>query len=165
MRCGYHILAAVLATVVAAGPAAAFQNQEEAARFYREFTSAVPDAVSWQTLANLDLDFVAHGPGRTEFKLTYPPALRQLDGTRVKMLGYIFPLEGGERHARFLLSAYPPGCPFCLPGGPRELVEVECDTPLAYSQEAILLEGTFHLLHDDPSGMFYRLTAAQALPR
>ena len=153
-----------LATLLA-WPAQAFQTQEEADSYYERFVTEVPGAVSWEMLANLELSFVAHGPGMTEFKLTYPPALKELDGTKVKMTGFIFPLEGGERHARFLLSAYPPGCPFCLPGGPRDLVEVECEEPLAYTQAPILIEGTFKLLQDDPSGMYYRLTAARAVER
>ena len=34
-------------------------------------------------------------------------------------MGFIYPLEGGLKHEHFLLTAWPPSRPFCLPAGPR----------------------------------------------
>jgi hypothetical protein len=154
-----------LLVLAGAGPALAFQTAEELNRFYRDFAAGSPDAVTWERLAEFDLSVVSKGPGMTEFTQSYPAALQAFDGRKVALLGFMFPLEGGETHAHFLLSAYPPGCPFCLPAGPRELVEVTCDKPIAYTKEAVLLEGTFVLLRDDPSGLYYRLNDARPRPR
>ena len=63
-----------------------------------------------------------------------------------------------------MLSAVPPGCPFCLPGGPNSIIEVFVKKPLKYSTDAIVLTGTMNLLKDDPSGFYYRMFEATAVP-
>ena len=52
-----------------------------------------------------------------------------LDRTDVKVQGFMIPLDIGEKQKRFLLSAVPPHCQFCLPAGPDEIVEVEARSP------------------------------------
>ena len=58
-------------------------------------------------------------------------------------MGFIYPLEGGLEHEHFLLTAWPPSCPFCLPAGPSQMVEVFCKEPIEFSDGAIMLAGTF----------------------
>jgi hypothetical protein len=154
---------AVIAATLSLLPqvAAAFQNQEEALEYYRKVTESVPGAVSWQTLAETEVTHTSPAPLQTIITVNFTPTIEALDGRNVKIKGFIYPLEPGETHSRFLLSAYPPGCPFCLPAGPRELVEVLAAVPVRFTQDAVLVEGTFHLLHDDPTGIYYRLTEAQ----
>ena len=53
----------------------------------------------------------------------------------------MLPLEPGEKHKRFLLSANVPSCPFCMPGGPESLVEVLCKEPIAFNMEPIVISG------------------------
>ena len=91
--------------------------------------------------------------------------LRGVPSLPDKLMGFLFPLEGGIEHARFLLTAWPPSCPFCLPAGPAQMVEVFCAEPIAYSEGAIVIAGTFELLHDDPSGLYYRLHDARLVER
>lgn len=123
-----------------------------------------PDgAVSWAALAELDVSYKAISPFHTEMTMDVAPQVRALDGTEVRLAGFIYPLEGGETHKRFLLSAYPPSCPFCLPGGAAELVEVECAEAVKFSYEPITLAGRFSVLKDDPGGLLYRLTEARAV--
>ena len=123
-----------------------------------------PDgALSWQALANLETSVRTVGPLRTEMTMDVAPQVRALDGSQVKIAGFIYPLEGGETHRRFLLSAYPPSCPFCLPGGPAELVEVECAEAVKFSYEPVTLSGRFSVLKDDPGGLLYRLSEARAV--
>ena len=120
-------------------------------------------ALSWQALANLETSVRTVGPLRTEMTMDVAPQVRALDGKQVKIAGFIYPLEGGETHRRFLLSAYPPSCPFCLPGGPAELVEVECAEAVKFSYEPVTLAGRFSVLKDDPGGLLYRLSEARAV--
>jgi hypothetical protein len=47
--------------------------------------------------------------------------------------GHLYPLEGGLEHERFLLTAWPPSCPFCLPAGPSQMVEVYCEEPVEFT--------------------------------
>jgi len=66
----------------------------------------------------------------------FSPTLAALDQKEVKVQGFMLPLDVGEKHAFFILSAVPPTCSFCMPGG------------------------KLSVLKDDPTGIFYRLTDA-----
>jgi hypothetical protein len=113
------------------------------------------DVVSWKTLAQVEL---------VKMKDRYAPqfadAVAKLDKKEVKLQGFMMPLEMGAKQQHFILSAMPPSCAFCLPGGPEQLVEVRSKTPVAYGFEPIVLTGKLAVLKDDPSGVFYRLTDA-----
>jgi hypothetical protein len=118
----------------------------------------VPDGVvSWDTLAGLEVETEVMGPLRAVFTTSYSDEIEALDGAQVKLMGFLFPLEGGLEHERFLLTAWPPSCPFCLPAGPTHMVEVFCEEPVEFSEGAIVMAGRFEVLRDDPSGLYYRL--------
>jgi hypothetical protein len=118
----------------------------------------VPDGVvSWDTLAKLEVKTEVQGPLRAVFTTSYSDDIEALDGAQVKLMGFLFPLEGGLEHERFLLTAWPPSCPFCLPAGPTHMVEVFCEEAVEFSEGAIVMAGRFEVLRDDPSGLYYRL--------
>ena len=126
----------------------------------------VPEGVvSWDVQRDLEVATEVTGPLRATFTTGYGDVIEALDGQEVKLMGFLFPLEGGIEHARFLLTAWPPSCPFCLPAGPSQMVEVFCVEPIAYSEGAIVIAGGFELLHDDPSGLYYRLHDARLVER
>ena len=83
-----------------------------------------------------------------------------LDKTDVKVQGFMIPLDVGDKQKRFLISAVPPHCQFCLPAGPESLVEVEAKTPVTYTFEPVVIGGRLAVLKDDPSGVLYRVTGA-----
>ena len=80
-----------------------------------------------------------------------------------KIQGYMMPLEPGEKQRHFLLTSVPMSCSFCLPGGPESMVEVRTKTPVKYSLDAVVVEGKFVVLNDDPYGLYCRITDAQAV--
>ena len=90
----------------------------------------------------------------------FSSALQPLNGQTVKLQGYILPLEAGQTHSYFLLSAWSPTCPFCLSSGPEAMVEVRAKTAVKYSMDPVVVEGRLLLLQSDPGGMFYRLVEA-----
>ena len=69
----------------------------------------------------------------------------------------------GDKQKRFLLSAVPPHCSFCLPAGPDAVIEVMAKTPVKYGFEPIVVSGRFAVLKDDPAGVLYRLTDAESV--
>ena len=79
----------------------------------------------------------------------------------MKLQGYVLPLEAGQTHRRFLLSAWSPSCPFCLTAGPEAMVEVKARKAVKYSLDPVVVQGRLELLADDPAGMFYRLVEAE----
>jgi uncharacterized protein len=126
----------------------------------------VPEGVvGWDTLGKLDVRTEVIAPLQARFHTDYSNEIKALDGREVKLMGFIYPLEGGLEHQRFLLTAWPPSCPFCLPAGPSQMVEVFCKEPVDFTDGAIMMAGKFELLKDDPSGMYYRMRDAKEIER
>ncbi|MCV2370994.1 DUF3299 domain-containing protein [Roseateles oligotrophus] len=98
-------------------------------------------------------------------KLTpiFPPQILALDKQKVRVQGFMMPLEPGDKQQHFLLSSVPTSCAFCVPAGPEGLIEVRTRQAVRYSLEAITIEGQLSVLSDDAYGMFYRLVDGQAL--
>lgn len=119
-------------------------------------------ALTWEELFDLDVTVETPAPLQTVFHVSFPESLRARDGRTVSIRGFMYPLEAGETHDYFLLSAYPPSCPFCLPSGARGLVEVKCRERVRYTLEPVLVEGRFELLEDDDTGLYFRLNEARA---
>ena len=122
-------------------------------------------ALTWDELMNLEVTVETLAALQSVFHVSYPDSLKAKDGTVVRIRGFMYPLEAGETHTYFLLSALPPSCPFCLPASARGLVEVTCDEGVRYTLEPVLLEGRFELLEEDDAlgtGLHYRLNNARS---
>jgi hypothetical protein len=90
----------------------------------------------------------------------FPPPVQGLNDKTQRLQGFMMPLEPGEKQKHFLLSSVPLTCSFCTPGGPESMVEVKTKTPVKYSLDVVVVEGNFAVLHDDPYGLYYRITDA-----
>ncbi len=122
-------------------------------------TSMLPDAagaVPWSVLSKAGIK-KQNGVLAPDF----PAALRPFNGKTVKLQGYILPIEAGQKHSYFLLSAWSPSCPFCLSAGPEAMVEVRARVAVNYAIDPVVMQGRLQLLDNDPSGVFYRLVDAQ----
>lgn len=93
----------------------------------------------------------------------FPPTIVAFDKKIQRVQGFMMPLEPGERQRHFLISSVPLSCSFCLPGGPESMIEVKTKTPVKYTLEAVVVEGQFAVLNDDPYGLYYRMTDAVAV--
>ena len=161
---------AILSGMVFAVPAGAFglfgggddDDEIPGHTVHNEAPDAPPAALSWEDLMNLEVRVETPAPLQTVFHVSYPDSLLARDGTVVRIKGFMYPLEAGETHSYFLLSALPPSCPFCLPASSRGLVEVRCDEGVRYTLEPVLLEGRFELLEDAATGLHYRLDNARS---
>jgi hypothetical protein len=111
--------------------------------------------VSWRMLAQVEAV-----KQNDRFVPQFSSNITALDKKEVKLQGFMMPLDMGERQKRFLLTAMPPSCAFCLPGGPDQLVEVQAKTPVKYGFDPIVLTGRLQVLRDDPMGLYYRLVDA-----
>ena len=88
--------------------------------------------------------------------------MQALNQQKVKVQGFMMPLEPGDKQRHFLLSAVPTSCSFCVPAGPEGLIEVRTKQPVRYTLEPVLVEGVLAVLSDDPYGLFYRVSDGQA---
>lgn len=93
----------------------------------------------------------------------YPKAVTALHQKTVRVQGFMMPLQVGEQQRHFLLSSVPLTCSFCVPGGPESMVEVHTRAPVKYSLGAVVVEGQFHVLQNDPYGLYYRITDGVAV--
>ena len=93
----------------------------------------------------------------------FPTDIQALNKKTQRVQGFMMPLEPGEKQRHFLLSSVPLTCSFCTPGGPESMVEVKTKTPVKYSMEAVVVEGQFAVLQDDPYGLYYLMTDAVAV--
>ena len=160
---------AALSGMIFAVPAAAFglfggsdSDEIPGHAVHNQAPDVPPAALSWEDLMNLEVRVETPAPLQTVFHVSYPDSLLARDGTVVRIKGFMYPLEAGETHTYFLLSALPPSCPFCLPASSRGLVEVRCDEGVRYTLEPVLLEGRFELLEDAATGLHYRLDNARS---
>jgi hypothetical protein len=119
-----------------------------------------PGLVSWRSLVKVDY---THAKDR--IALRFDDRIKALDGKEVNLRGFITPLASTGDQQHFILSSKPPTCPYCLPAGPDEMVEVFSRTPVRYSFDPITVSGRFELLSDDASGLYYRMTDAQPVVR
>lgn len=145
-------------------PVAAQTSASPPAPPHDPMTQMLPDAkgaVPWSLLSSTSIKKIQGRLGPD-----FPEPIRALNGKTVKLQGYILPLEAGQTHRYFLLSAWSPSCPFCQTAGPEAMVEVKARAAVKYSIDPVVVEGRLMLLDNDASGMFYRLVEAApaALP-
>ncbi|MFM7631369.1 MAG: DUF3299 domain-containing protein [Alphaproteobacteria bacterium] len=87
----------------------------------------------------------------------FTEAMQQYNGQKVKIMGYMFPLEEGVEQKHFLIGPYPPSCVLHYHAPNNQVIEVKSNTPIPLTWEPILVEGTLTLLPSDPNNSFYRL--------
>lgn len=132
---------------------------------HNSFYQVPEDTVSWDVLGTMDIEVEVIAPLRSQMTKSFTAEVKALDDQNVQVMGFLYPLKGGATHEHFLLTAWPPSCPFCLPAGPTLMVEVFTAEPIEFSEGAILMAGRFDLLEDDPSGLFYRINEATLVER
>lgn len=122
---------------------------------------AVPEmegVVSWRELDGVDIEF-------RDYLMTarFPSELKALDGTEVRIAGYMTPLENSERQRHFVISSQPPHCFFHFMGGPASVAEVLSPDGVRFSYDPMVLSGRLELLESSDLGIVYRLTDARAV--
>jgi uncharacterized protein len=118
--------------------------------------------VSWRLLESTKETTRKAEDGYIRSKPVFPAAVKSLHGKRVKVAGFMMPLENASRQKHFVLLAYPPGCPFHTHAMPNQFIEVKADIAFPVEiEQAIVVEGVLELTGQDESGIFYRLKASR----
>jgi uncharacterized protein len=141
-------------------------NGQENDAGYAGFTplKAEHGAVSWdifggvRSIPRQTVD--ADGLQRYWISPKFTPAMRALNGKKVLLHGYMFPLEPAEKQRTFLFGPYPPSCPYHYHVNNNQVVEVLAKKPLSFGEKPIVIEGTLTLIEQDDNGTFYRLLDA-----
>jgi len=113
------------------------------------------NALPWAVLTETALD--------RKYKPTFSKYLRELDGKRITLNGYVQPLAGGEEMSSFLLIEYPVGCWYCEMPELTGIVRVDLggDKTLAFTRNQVKITGTLVLNATDPESFLYRIRGAE----
>jgi len=117
-------------------------------------------ALSWDALGQVGLV-----KQQDRFVPQFPKEVAALERKEVRLQGFMLPLDTGAMQKRFLLSAVPSTCGFCMPGGPDQLVEVQAKAGVKYVLDPITVSGRLVLVREDPGGLLYRLTDAVTIEK
>lgn len=108
----------------------------------------------WRELAEVRFHGATSDP-------VFPAAVRALEGTPVRLRGFMVPLAGGASHSRFILSANPVGCSVCQNPRPSTMVQVQARGPVPARTDPMTVSGVLRLKPFD--GLFYRIDRAETL--
>jgi uncharacterized protein len=127
------------------------------------FQSVLADdraVVSWEALAQVTVV-----KQKDRYVPEFSKQITALDKREVRLRGFMLPLDQGLRQKRFLLSAQPPECFYCMPGTAEQFAEVLVRTPVNYVSDPVVVSGTFVLVRDESGGLLYRLTDAVVIEK
>lgn len=118
----------------------------------------------WQVLAEVHFDNTTDKNGYTVEKPVFSKYLKSFNGKKVKIKGYLIPLEETGGKGKFMLSSLPFNvCYFCGAAGPETVVELETSALLKFSTKQIFMEGILFLNDRDPDHHIYILKSASVL--
>ncbi len=118
--------------------------------------------VSWKTLEATGETTRKDSQGYILSKPKFTPAVKRLEGKRIKVAGWMMPLTNGAKQKHFVLLGYPPGCPFHFHAAPNQFIEVYADTAFTTNEtKMFVVSGVLELTGYDESGIFYRLRKAR----
>lgn len=118
--------------------------------------------VSWTLLESTRETQRRDKSGTIYSKPVFSPNVKALAGKQIKVAGWMMPLENAAKQKRFVLLAYPPGCPFHFHAMPNQFVEILADVPVPLNErDPMVITGTLQLTGQDESGIFYRLIKAR----
>jgi len=111
----------------------------------------------WQTLAKCKIEY---NDKKGVFTRKFTKEVEALNGKEVTINGFMLPLEDSGKQKVFYLSRKTPTCPFCMPGGPTEVVYVKAKNPIEFSYDPLTLKGIFRLVDNEEKGVFFQLEGA-----
>ncbi|MBN8589153.1 MAG: DUF3299 domain-containing protein [Rhodothermia bacterium] len=126
-----------------------------AAFFVLPLVSNAQQALSWDTLAKVESKWQ-----NNKYVTVFKPEVKALNGKRIKIQGFMIPLEMGEKHKHFIIAARPAHCYFEAPGG-KEMIEIFTPAAADYEFTPITVTGTIEVLENDKFGMYYRIKNAK----
>jgi hypothetical protein len=115
----------------------------------------------WQVLAEVHFVQQKDKNGYTIEKPIFSAYLKSFKGKKVKLKGYMIPLEEAGGKGKFMLSSLPFNvCYFCGAAGPETAVEIESNQQIKFSTRQIIMEGVLVLNDTDPDHHIYLLKSA-----
>ena len=105
---------------------------------------------------------IAADVDKGEYTAQFDPALARMDGQRIRLSGYMLPVETETAGSHFVMTRRSASCPFCAPPGLTEAVEVFLSRRIRYTLDPVTVTGRLHLVRRSEAGLFYRIDDAVA---
>jgi hypothetical protein len=126
--------------------------------------SLAQDTNFWQTLAQVRFESKKDANGYDMEVPVFSNYLKTFHGKKVKLKGYIIPLDELGGQGKFMLSSLPFNlCYFCGAAGPETVIEVQGASPVKFTTKPIVMEGTLLLNDKDPDHHIYILKSPQLI--
>lgn len=154
-------IASLSVTTFSAPPVVAMQSGGQVEDIWKP--AATPKGgISWKTLEATGERTRKDSEGYIVSKPIFTSKVKSLEGKRIKVAGWMMPLENGSRQKHFVLLGYPPGCPYHFHAAPNQFIEVYADKSFQTNESKMfVVSGVLELTGYDESGIFYRLKAAR----
>jgi hypothetical protein len=118
----------------------------------------------WKELADVSFETVESQEGYPMDVAEFGEKVKNLKGKKIRLKGYIIPLEELRGQKYFIFSRYPFNlCYFCGAAGPETIVEVRSQEEILFTEDLIELEGLFETNASDPDHMMYLLLEARQI--
>lgn len=119
---------------------------------------------SWKQLEKVSFKTIESTDGFPMDVASFGEAVKSLEGKRIRLKGYIIPLEELRGQNYFIFSRYPFNlCYFCGAAGPETIIEVRSQQTIPFTEDLIELEGRFETNATDPDHMMYLLHEARQI--
>lgn len=116
---------------------------------------------NWKKLEAVAFETVESKEGYPMEVAVFGEAVKALEGSTIRLKGYIIPLEELRGQKYFVFSRYPFNlCYFCGAAGPETIIEVRSREEIPFTEDIIELEGSFETNATDPDHMMYLLKEA-----
>jgi hypothetical protein len=115
------------------------------------------NAIPWSVVSDTVID--------RDYRPTFGAYLKELDGKRVELTGYMQPLGEELEVAAFLLIEYPVGCWYCEMPGLTNIVLVEQPPGKTrhLTRGAVRVTGQLRLNATDPENFLYTIRDAKVV--
>lgn len=113
------------------------------------------NAIPWELFAETTVE--------KPFKLTFPRYLKELEGKKVSLTGYMYPLRDDPEISAFLFIEAPVGCWYCEMPDTTNIVYVELPRAEStrYQRGLLRVVGRLQLNTDDPEDFLYSVKEAR----
>ena len=137
--------------------------------YIKDYVDIPEGATDWKTFGKTKFVSVEtkdkDGLDFQYYKPQFTPELVALAGKKIKIKGFMFPLDETEDQKTFLFGPFPLNCPFQYHVQSNLVIEVHADkNPVAFTYDPVTLEGILELVPEDrENSTFYRLKDAAAV--
>lgn len=95
------------------------------------------------------------------YSLTPTADVLALVGKRIRVSGFVLPLDGTDKTSHFLIGVNTPVCFYHPPGDPNQVIEVSTIHPTDWTDKPTPVEGVFQTMNNGQLGVFFRLVNAR----